>query len=279
MNPLLIGLLLLAALAHASWNAMLKGKRSDPLTASAGLSLVWALVGWPLTMVVDAPAPASYPFLAVSVVVHLGYFSLLVAAYRRGDLSFVYPIARGLPPVLVAAVSAVFLHETLTPLSTAGVALIALGVLTVGWPTRNADAPRPLGLALGTAAFITVYTLLDGWGVRAAGGAVPFLVWLTAVQGSLFFLGALALRRAALLKALKSRPGPPLAAGLLSAGGYGVALYAMAASPIALVSALRETSVLFAAVLGAVLLKEPFGRRRLLAAAVIAAGVVCVRVA
>lgn len=275
MSTLVLGLVLLGAVAHASWNAMLKGKKGEPLAASTGLCVVWAVVGWPLTLVVPAPDPASWALLAASVGVHLVYFALLVAAYRRGDLSFVYTIARGVPPLLVALAAWVVVGEDPGWLGLAGVGLIAMGVLWLGLGPRTGE--RPLALALLTAVFIASYTVLDGLGARRSDAPIGYLVWLVALQGTLFAVGALAWKGAPLAEEVWRRRGVGLLTGVLSAGGYAVAVWAMARAPIALVAALRETAVIFAAILGAVVLREPFGRRRLLAAALVAAGVVCVR--
>lgn len=277
MSALVLTLVLLAALAHASWNAMLKGRKGDPLAASTGLCVVWALVGWPLTLVVPAPAPESWPWLGASVAVHLAYFALLVAAYGRGDLSFVYTIARGVPPMLVAGGAWLAAGERPSPAGLAGVALVAGGVLTIGGGPKTPGARRPLGLALATAVFIAGYTLLDGLGARASAAPVGYLVWLVALQGTLFAAGALAWRRGPLAREVWARRGVGVLTGVLSAGGYAVAVWAMTRAPIALVAALRETSVLFAAAIGAIWLREPFGRRRLVAAALVAGGVALVR--
>ena len=147
MSTLVLGLVLLGAVAHASWNAMLKGKKGEPLAASTGLCVVWAVVGWPLTLVVPAPDPASWALLAASVGVHLVYFALLVAAYRRGDLSFVYTIARGVPPLLVALAAWVVVGEDPGWLGLAGVGLIAMGVLWLGLGPRTGERPLARGAA------------------------------------------------------------------------------------------------------------------------------------
>lgn len=283
MTTLVAALVLASAVMHASWNALLKGREGDPLAASAGLSLVWALVGLPLLFVV-APVPeAAWPHLGLSVVAHLVYFALLVTAYRGADLSTVYPIARGLPPLFVVVGAWALVGETPTLLGALGVLCIGGGVVSVGLATRRRDddddrrVTRSIGLAVATAVFIAGYTLIDGVGVRVAGGVVSYLVWLTAIQGTLFALGALAIGGRPLAREVWQRRGTALLTGVLSAGGYAVALWAMVRAPIALVAALRETAVLFAAIIGFFVLREPFGRRRIVAAAVVAAGAVLVR--
>ena len=281
MTTLVAALVLASAVMHASWNAMLKGRRGDPLAASAGLSMAWAAIGLPLLFVVGPLPEAAWPHLGASVVVHLVYFALLTTAYRGADLSIVYPIARGTPPLLVVLGAAAVAGETPTLLGALGVACIAGGVITVGASAKRGDGEksrvRSVTLALATAVFIAGYTLLDGLGVRAAGSTPAYLIWLTTIQGALFAIGATALGGRPLLREVSRRKGVAVLTGVLSAGGYAVALWAMSSSPIALVAALRETSVVFAAVIGFAFLKEPFGRRRIAAAALVAAGAVLVR--
>ncbi|MCB9592712.1 MAG: EamA family transporter [Sandaracinaceae bacterium] len=281
MTTLVVALVLGSAVAHASWNALLKGKRGEPLAASAGLSVAWVVFGAPLLFVVDAPAPAAWPYLAASVAVHVVYFSLLIAAYRVADLSLVYPIARGTPPLLVACAGWLFVGEVPSPLGIAGVVMIGLGVLGLGLvrvkpvegkPSRG----RGIALAFATAGFIASYTLIDGLGVRLSGSPMGYVVWLTAVQGAIFAVGALTYGGPSIRREVWARRKEGALVGILSAGGYAVALWAMTLSPIAYIAALRETSVVFAAVLGAVFLKESFGRLRVVAAIVVAAGVIAI---
>jgi drug/metabolite transporter (DMT)-like permease len=279
VTTLVTALVLASALIHASWNALVKGKTGDPIAASTGLCLTWAILGAPATLLVPAPPTGALPYLAASVVVHVIYFALLNAAYREADLSFVYTVARGVPPILVAVGALLFVGERPSPAGLAGVVLIALGVLLLGWPSKatTGRSARALGLALATAACTATYTVIDGLGARQTGDAASYLVWLTAVQGAAFAGIALALRGRPLAREVRARWKVGLATGVLSALGYGIALFAMTRAPIALVAAVRETAVLFAALIGAVLLREPFGRRRMVAALIVAAGAVAVR--
>jgi drug/metabolite transporter (DMT)-like permease len=267
-----------AALLHASWNALVKGRGGrDPLAAAAGLTLAWVILGAPLAFVVGWPARASWPYLGGSLAVHLVYFSLLVRSYRAGgDLSFVYTIARGLPPVLITAGSLALLGERPGAWAVAGVGLIAAGVLSLGALGKAAPPRQLLVLAVGTALCTAVYTLLDAVGSRHA-GAATYSVWLVLLQGAAFALGAVAIGGRPLVADVWAHRGIAMISGLFSAGGYAVALWAMARAPVAPVAALRETSVLFAALIGTLLLGEPFGRRRVLGAALVAAGAVLVR--
>ncbi len=297
MSTLVVLVVLGSALVHAGWNALLKGRRAkdgtanDPLPTSAGLSLAWALVGTPLLFVVDVPPRSVWGLLALSVVVHTTYFALLVAAYRRADLSFVYPIARGLPPLFITMLAWFFVDERPTPFTGAGVGLIAFGVIGVGLigQTRKrqpgdhepdgatpGSRRRALPWTLAVAAGTTTYVMLDGVGARET-GAVSYSVWLTCLQGWLFGIGAGVVGGAPVRRVMWQRRWLGLGAGLLSAGGYMAALWAMTEAPIAPVAALRETSVLFAALLGAVVLKEKLAGRRIVAALFVVAGVVLVR--
>ncbi len=264
---------LASAGVHAIWNALIKG-RGDPLTASTGLALSWALGGGMLLPWIAPPAPAAWPWLAASLVVHVGYLSALVVAYRRGDLSVVYPLMRGTPPIAVLGVSSVVLAEPLAPGAGLGAALVIGGVivLTRGLPSRAVLLPTAIA-----AACIATYTVLDGLGVRASGATASYLAWLMTLQGACFAAGALAIGRRPLLQAAARRWRTGLASGILSSGGYLVALWAMTQAPIAPVAALRETSVVFAALLGACVLGEPFGVRRGIAVALVAAGAAALR--
>jgi drug/metabolite transporter (DMT)-like permease len=273
---------LLAAALHAGWNALVKGRGADPLTSSFGLSVVWVVLGTPLALVAWRTVgldPAVFPFLALSVCVHLVYFSLLVAAYGAGELSLVYPIARGTPPLLVA-LAATALGEPLGLVGAAGVGALTLGVLVLTPPGRGGQwRPAPVALALGSACCTACYTLLDGYGTRLAGSPVVYLSWLTAIQGALFALGALAWRGRGIIAAAWGHRAVAVGAGTMSAFGYGVALWAMAHAPLAAVAALRESSVPMAALLGAAWLGERLDRRRLVAVLLVAVGAVLLRLA
>ena len=282
----IVALLVLGSAAlHASWNAVVKGRSGDPFAASLGLTAVWAVLGTPALLFVPVPAPSSWLPLGASIAIHLVYLGLLVAAYRAGDLSLVYTIARGLPPVIVAGAAWVFVGEEPTALGLAGVVAIAAGVLALyDRPSGElADATRARRrvtlLALATAASIAAYTVIDGVGARASENAVSYWLWLIAGEGLFFSVAALAFGGRAVAREAADRWRSALATGVMSAGGYGIALWAMTQAPIALVAALRETAVLFAAILGALMLREPFGPRRIAAAALVAAGAICIRFA
>lgn len=274
------GLVLLAALFHATWNALVKtsGDRLSVLAMVNGCSAIIAIVMLPF---VDVPARESWGYLFASIVLHTGYYLFLVEAYRVGDLSHVYPLARGLSPLLVAGAAVVFAGELLPPAAFFGVLLACAGIVSLsfdgGPPWRN-DA-RPLLFALGTAAFIAGYTIVDGIGVRRAGTVAGYVAWLFALDAIPLILIAWIIRRRELRWTLRSEWKKGAAGGVLAFAAYGMVIWAMSISAMAAVSALRETSVIFAALIGTILLKERFGLLRVGSAVMVAAGVVLMNLA
>lgn len=274
------GLVLLAALFHASWNALVKtsGDRLAVLAMLNGVGSIVALLALPF---VQVPARESWVFLGASIVLHSGYYFFLIGAYRVGDLSHVYPLARGLSPLLVAGAATVFAGETLPPAAFAGVLLACIGIVSLsfdgGPPWRNDW--RPLLFAAGTAAFIAAYTIVDGIGVRAAGSVAGYIAWLFALDAIPIVVVAWVLRRRELRWTVRSEWRKGLVGGVLALCAYGLVIWAMSLAAMAAVSALRETSVIFAALIGTILLKERFGGLRISAAVLVAAGVVLMNVA
>jgi phosphonate utilization associated putative membrane protein len=271
-----------AALLHASWNALIKSGR-DPLLDTALISLAGSLIALPLLAVFPAPAPAAWPFMAISVSVHIGYYTALVGAYKAGDLSHGYPVMRGTAPLLVALSGWLWFGEALSPAAWAGVLLICGGVLSLGVVNGGASA-KAGAWALMNALIIAVYTLADGAGVRVAGGgerlaggAISYVVWLFFFMGLPFGLAVLALKRGALIAHARGQWRRAVAGAVMSKLSYGIALWAMTQAPVAIVAALRETSVIFAALLGAWFLKEGHLRQRLSGAAVVLAGLVALK--
>jgi len=269
-------LVLLAAVMHASWNALVKGA-GDRLLTMTFLSF------WPLFPALAAavfwlptPAPASWPFIVGSTIIHVGYYVGLIKAYRFGDLSQVYPLARGTAPVFVALLSALTAGEILSPAGFAGVALVSIGTASLaferGWP--RGDQARSVAFALMTALTIMLYTVVDGLGVRRSGAPLGYIAWLFSVDGIPLFIASLIWRRGQIATYFRDTWHIAMVGGFLSFAGYGIAIWAMSLGAMAQVAALRETGVIFAAIIGAVFLREPFGRRRVIAAAVVAAGIV-----
>ena len=271
-----------AALLHAAWNALIKSGR-DPLLDIALVALAGTVIALPLTLLVDAPAKAAWPYILATVIVHVGYYVAIAAAYRLGDLSHAYPIMRGVAPLIVALVSGFWFGERLSSGAWAGVLLICGGVLSlafVGGSRSKATGNNPVSAtlwALGCAAIIAVYTLIDGAGVRLAGGVERYIVWLWVFLGLPFGLGVLALKRGAFLAHARRHWWRGLAGTILSGLSYGIALWAMTQAPVAIVAALRETSVIFAALIGAWLLKEGHLKERLAGAAAVLAGLIALK--
>ena len=266
---------LLAALMHASWNAWVKGgedRFASIIAMSAGQSLLAIL----LLPVVGLPPAHAWPWVAASAALHTGYKVTLVNAYERGDLSQIYPLARGSAPLIVGAAGAIFLAEVPPPLRLAAVAAIGGGILLMALG-RGRLSRSALLLALGTAAFTAGYTVVDGLGARVSGDASAFIVLSIALDGPLMLAYGLAARGRKATDALRSGWVQGLAAGGVSGGAYWIVVWAFTQAPLALVAALRETSVLFAMLIAAVFLKEPVPPRRWAAAGLIVAGIALMR--
>lgn len=270
MPPIAIAAALFAALLHASWNAALKGS-ADRITDNALLACGWIVLGGAIMAVGGWPPPDVYPYLLGSVIVHSAYWAALNKGYEMGDLSHVYTLSRGCSPLLIALGAAVFARETPGAAEAMGIALVSLGVLAVGASPR---APlKVTGWALMIAACIAGYSLIDALGARAAGRAEAYV-------GAMFVLDAMPIlafciwRRgpARLIAAARRDWLRGVTAGVISAGGFCIVLWAQTFAPIAQVSALRETSVVFAALIAWFFLKERLGARRWIGAAIVALG-------
>jgi drug/metabolite transporter (DMT)-like permease len=278
VEPQVFALVLGAALLHASWNALVK-IGGDPFVRLAVVNLVGGLCALPFLAIVALPAPESWPYLFGSIVIHHAYYLTLAYGYRFGDLSHVYPIARGIAPPLVAIVAWRFAGEAPGALGAVAVLVISGGILSlaVGADGQLA-APKPLALALATGVSIAGYTLCDGLGGRTAGNVLSYIAWLFVID-AVPFTALVAVRyRARLGEALARAWRPAALGGVLAAAAYGLVIWAMTRAPMAQVSALRETSVIMAALIGTQLLREPFGTRRVVAASLVAAGVVLLQV-
>ncbi|HKO68021.1 MAG TPA: DMT family transporter [Burkholderiaceae bacterium] len=274
---------LLAALLHASWNAMIKGG-SDVLLDTATIVAGGGLVAVPFLFVVPVPAPASWPYILASAVVHLAYYFLMVNAYRTGELSLVYPLMRGVAPLITALLGIVWLRELPAPISWLGMLMISMGVIALALrPTGNAPVlvghGRAVTFALGNAAVIAVYTIIDGTGARLSGDAWAYIVWLFVLDAIPFSIYMLLTRKREFATALIERRWHGLVGGALSAGAYAISVWAMTKAPVALVASLRETSVLFATLIGARLLKEHLTFRRWAGVVAVVIGVVALKAA
>ena len=272
---------LLAALLHASWNAMIKGG-SDVLLDTATIVAGAGLIAFPFLFVVPLPNAASWPYIFGSIITHLAYYFLMVNAYRTGELSLVYPLMRGVAPLITAVLGVVWLRELPAPLSWIGMLLISIGVVALA--LRPADAApvlsghgRAVRFALGNAAVIAVYTIIDGTGARLAGNPWSYIVWLFVLDALPFSIYMLATQKRAFVVALMDRRRHGLIGGALSAGAYAISVWAMTKAPVALVASLRETSVLFATLIGARLLKERLSARRWAGVGAVVVGVMALK--
>ncbi len=263
MDLVVLSLVLLAALTHAGWNAWLK-KTSPDFIGLGALSIGWLILGVAALPFVGLPERAHWPYLAATTAVHTAYAALLVTAYRHGELSLVFPIARGSGPMIVALVSPWLLKERLAGSDAFAVALIIAGILIIGLG-RAAQTMRDrhaLIMSLATGVAIASYTLIDATGARAGSSPHVYTAWLfilTAIV-QLAVTGIAHRNRTAAL--LKPHLGRGIAVGILSAAAYTVVLWAMTRAPVALVAAIRETSILFAALIGWGLLGERINRVR-----------------
>jgi phosphonate utilization associated putative membrane protein len=277
---------LCGAVLHAGWNALVKSS-GDKEVDTALVHFLGAVVAIPPLLLVGLPPAAAWPYIACSLTVHVAYYITLAGAYKHGELGMTYPIMRGSAPLLVALGSSFVIGESLTALAWIGVIGVTLGVALVGLahPGEALHHRRALGFALANACVIATYTFIDGTGVRvtaSAGYAVAAYVMVLFVLDGVPYPALVYLRRdAAGRRAIRdyARTRWPLAAlgGAASMGSYLIALWAMTRAPVALVSALRETSVLFATAFSVWILKERFGAQRATGAVVIVGGVVALR--
>ncbi len=281
----IVAAVLFGALLHASWNALIKSGRDLQLD-TALIHILGCGIGAMLVAAVGLPRAQALPWLAASVMIHVGYYITLVGAYRHGELGFAYPIMRGSAPLLVALLSGQLIGEHLPLTAWLGVAGISAGVLAIGLTrsTRLAGGSRghALGYALTNAAIIASYTIVDGLGVRASGNALQYVALLFLVDGAPYFAIVLWQRRAALAPSLaymRERWPVALLGACASLGAYGIALWAITKAPVASVAALRETSVLFAALIGVFVLKERFRLQRALGTGAVVIGVMALRMA
>ncbi|MEO1044416.1 MAG: DMT family transporter [Pseudomonadota bacterium] len=272
MSPLIIMLLLASAVIHAAWNALVKSGQ-DRLWSIAVISLFGAIAALPFAIGLQPPAAASLPYIAFSSGLQIGYCLFLVRAYDHGDLAQVYPIARGSAPLLVTVGAALFAGELPGTYGLAGIALVSLGIFALAIGNHRADTQSLLS-ALAAGAFIASYMVVDGLGVRLAGSAAGYAAWQAVVAGFLIPLTFIAIRRRRPVMP-RGREGVMIVvAGILSTLAYCIAIWAMSESPLGGVSALRETSILFAALLGVVALREAITFRKIAGAVLVTAGVV-----
>ncbi|MFJ4847361.1 MULTISPECIES: EamA family transporter [unclassified Streptomyces] len=274
MTPLVAVAVLVAAVTHASWNALAHGI-GDRFAAFTLVGAGGALCAAPIAVFAPLPASGAWPWLLTSVGIHLAYMYLLMKSFTLGDFGQVYPVARGVAPMVVTLLAAVFVGEIPDAWQTAGVAVASAGLAGAAlWGMRGRRTDRrALGAALGTGLTIAAYTVVDGVGVRASGTAPGYVAWLLLLQGVLLTGTAFAVRRTALLPELRPAAGRGLLSGALSVAAYGLVLWAQTRGELAPIAALRETSIIAGAVIGAVCFRERLGRPRIVASLVVVAGI------
>jgi drug/metabolite transporter (DMT)-like permease len=276
VTPLVVAAVLIAAITHASWNAIAHGIR-DQLLAFTLVGGGGAVCGALLAAFTPLPAAAAWPFLLGSAVLHVLYQALLMQSFRLGEFGQMYPIARGTAPLAVTVLAAVFVHELPGPEALAGVVVASAGLVGVAlWGIRGSGA-RPhwpaITAALATGLAIASYTTVDGLGVRASGTSLGYIAWLMILEGLAIPAYALATRRRELGAQLRPFALRGLLGGFLSVVAYGLVLWAQTRAPLAPIAALRESSIIVGAAIGALFFKERFGAPRIAAAGLMVVGI------
>ncbi len=272
-------LILLAALLHATWNALVKSN-ADRLSMMAFVAGSGSLMMLPLLPFTTFPDWQVWKIILLSLALHTGYKVFLVKAYTHGDMGQVYPLARGLAPAMVTIVGFMFLGEQLPLTATIGIAVIILGIISLAWRKRkDPNAPhdhRAVLYAIGTSCFIASYTLNDGLGGRIAVSASAYVIWLSALDGVSIVAIALWQRGPTLLRPQRDWL-IGMGGGAMSIVAYWLVIWAMSITPLGPVAALRETSVVFGALISGLILKEGLGWRAVVAACVVVAGVMLLK--
>jgi len=275
--PLTVTLAVLAAaVTHAVWNAIAHGIK-DQMLAFALIGVGGIVVAIPLIIVAASPRSASWPYLLGSVAIHVFYVLLLMQCYRLGEFSQVYPLARGVSPLVVTILAAVFVGEHLALPQIAGVMVVSAGLAALVFGGGRPDKAAFLA-AIGTGLTIAAYTTVDGVGVRLSASPAGYIAWLMLLQSLEVPMFALVRRRHVLLKQPRRILLSGLAAGALSVLAYGLVLWAQTRGALAPIAALRETSVIFGAIIGTLVFREPFGRTRIIATVIVAGGILLLNI-
>ncbi|MGJ5755284.1 hypothetical protein FB563_3506 [Streptomyces puniciscabiei] len=274
MTPLVATAVLLAAVTHASWNAIAH-RITDKLVGFSLISGGGVLIGLAIAPFAAFPAGPAWPYLLTSAVVHIAYYALLMTSFRLGDFGQAYPIARGSAPLVVTVLAAVFAHEVPGGWALAGIAVSCVGLIGVSlWGLRGS---RPnwaaIGAALATGLTIAAYTVIDGLGVRAAHAPLGYIAWLMAIQGVVIPGYMYARARADTVRLLRPHAAVGLLGAALSVTAYALVLWAQTRAELAPIAALRESSIIVGAAIGAVLFKERFGAPRIAAAGLLVVGI------
>jgi drug/metabolite transporter (DMT)-like permease len=279
MDSFVFAAVLFAALCHAGWNAAVK-RGLDPLTTTVLISIGAGLVSLAAMPATGLPDSAAWPWVIASVLIHIVYFAALAESYAAGDMGLVYPLARGSAPLITAAASTAFVHEYLGLVGWVGISVLAAGVLLLSLRGSSDLAKfdsRAISFALLTALTIVVYTVVDGIGARAAGNAHAYTAAIFFGIGLAMAVYAFLRRGSGIFAAMARHWATGFAGGGMQVLSYGIAIWAMTVAPIALVAALRETSVLFGTILAVVFLKEPLLPARVIASLLILAGLMLIR--
>ena len=273
MTFLVFSLVLLAAALHAIWNAVIKG--TGDKTIAIGLVAAGHLVlGLFLAAIVPLPDIKIFPFIVASTIIHWGYYYSLTTAYKFGDLSLIYPVARGISPVIVTLFAFFWINERLSSLEMVGVFLISSGILFLGLNSfSNGRSAPALVFAVSTGVLISAYSLTDGFGVRLTENPLSYMAWLFIAEGFVVFFIFVRFR-VRLFKSSFSEIMLGFLAGVFSTVAYGLALYAKSLAPLGIVTALRETSVIIATLIGVIWFKEKPVKYRIIAATIVFSGVV-----
>jgi drug/metabolite transporter (DMT)-like permease len=268
-----ITLVLAAAVLHAFWNAVVKGS-SDRILTMGLINLGHLLPALIVVWIYLPPAKEAWPFLIASTLIHFFYYGFLLLSYRFGDLSQVYPIARGIAPIMVAFSAQVFANEVLSLTAWTGIMLVSFGIGTLFLDRANGKVPpKAVMAAIATGTTIAAYSVVDGLGVRVSGSPLGYIGWLFVLE-SIAAFGILFHRRKVLLTTSLKRYAIGLAGGMISGLAYGLAIYAKSLTTLGTVSAIRESSVIIAALIGVIWFGERPWQIRLIAAFIVAAGVI-----
>ncbi len=277
------GLMIISAITHAGIGVAIKSAK-DKLVLRAMIGGTCFCSALLLVFFVPLPAAGAWVFLICGAIIHFIYQMAQVAAFQRGDMSLVYPVMRGASPAMAAVFAFIILKETLSPLETIGLGISALALIGFGWPEKSApkDASAAIGFALLCALMIALYSVVDAGGMRenraATGQVFSYLVWFFLLDGIGIMSLTFARRRSTLRADIAAHAKVGIPAGLFTLVTFGLALYVFSIAPVAQMAAVRETSVVFGAVFAAVLLKEPFGRRRITLACVLAGGLMLMQI-
>lgn len=275
MDPKAVVLMLIAGLFHASWHAIVK--KGSSLSVLAGMGLVSAVLAFPFLFFVPPPSKEAWLILLISPFLHAAYKVSLALAYEGSELSRAYPLARGLVPLFAAPLSYIFLQQLPKPMQLAGIVVIVCGAVGLSIEPKGSSFHfRTLLAAAGAGVMVAGYSVVDSLGTRGASGWSSFTAWLIVLDSLSFFAVALALRGSLIWAEIRGAMWTTIAAGALGVSSFAVLLWALSRNPVASVVAFRECSVLFATLIGVLLLKEDVSYRKFLSISLVAIGLIIV---